>query len=34
MHESEAALAVAENRVELTKGLRVDIEIFKQRVRV
>ena len=34
MHESEAALAVAEDHVELTKGLRVDIEIAKQRVRV
>ena len=34
MHESEAALAVAEDHVELTNGLRVDIEIFDQRVRV
>ena len=28
MHESEDALAVAEDHVELTNGLRVDIEMF------
>ena len=34
MHESEATLAIAEDHVELTNGLRVDIEMFIQCVRV